>query len=124
MDIDGAGASVVPVAAVFTGVAGRDPASPEFVNLVLAAARLGMGGGAPVPGAGEFVRDGGPPCNGVPGRESGRAIRSGSVADCRLCPDARAGMGGAARLVVGAVVGGAGEGPGEGTAWLRGWGII
>ena len=77
-------------------MAGRDPESVGFVHLdPLAAARLGT----PVPGAGDVVRDRGPKCDDVPGRESGSAILSGSVEECRLWPDARGGMrGGAAWL--------------------------
>lgn len=112
----GARASAVPVATLCTGVAGRDPESVGFVSRdPLAAARLGMGGGTPVAGAGDVVRDGGPTCEGVPGRESGSAILSGSVEECRLWPDARGGMrGGAAWLVIDVVAGGAGEETGEG----------
>jgi hypothetical protein len=115
-DIVGVRASAVPVATLCTGVTGRDPESVGFVNRdPLAAARLGMGGGTPVPGAGEVVRDGGPMCEGVPGRESGSAILSGSVEECRLWPDARGGRrGGAAWLVIDVVAGGAGEEIGEG----------
>lgn len=116
-DIVGVRASTAPVPMLCTGVADREPESAGFVNLdPLAAARLGMGGGsgAPVPGAGDVVRDGGPTCKGVPGRESGSAILSGSVEECRLWPDARGGMrGGAAWLVIDVVAGRAGEGTGE-----------
>ena len=107
-------ASVVSPAALWTGVPGRDPASDGFANLdPLAGARLGMGGGVPVTGAGEVVRDGGP--TGVPGRESGSAIRSGSVEECRLWPEARGGMrGGVAWLFIDSFAGEAGEGTGEG----------
>lgn len=95
-------------AEVIAGDPGLESPSPTGRLGALAAARLGMGGGAPVvgelPRAGEAVRDGGlgvaagAVTGGVPGRDSGRGMLEGvpgRAYDAESLLTARGGIGGA-----------------------------